>query len=537
MSGVSCAAQCSPGTRARTFRTLKDHPRLHGNRSPATLIPTMRLRAPGAFPAALAVAAVVVAGAWSASEAWALPLPVRLEHAGLSGYHPEAVRGSGSGVTTGDTKICLIPVGGMRGAVIELVHRPLGEPRASISFASAGSAIAWMQMPVVWAAAHGMYSRTGSELPFTGGAATQSGSAVPFRETPAQPGTHANSLARFAGRGQVDSIGRVIIDGLGKARQRARLGGRGVVAGWTVVNCDVAAGRCSTMFDPAFVDEIAATHPGARFTAAVHDHRTGCSYRLNPDLTMTTASAIKAQVLAGVLLAAQDQGRSLTESEAADVVLMMHYSHNTPPTSRLYIAIGGAPGMEALDTRFGILGTSHTARYGATVSTAEDRTVLAEQLLIGGGPLNAGSVQEAWDWMSTVSPVQSWGVTAGLPAGYDTALKNGFYPSRGSGWRLGTTGVVRAPDGAYALTVMTDRNPDEWAGIALVEALTRHINAALTAGPPAPRRVDAVTCIEPRPGSSWSSAAAALGDVDPVALRRLNGGEAAPLAGQRICRP
>ena len=97
--------------------------------------------------------------------------------------------------------------------------------------------------------------------------------------------------------------------------------------------------------------------------------------------------------------------------------------------------------------------------------------------------------------------------------------------------------MVRAPDGAYALTVMTDRNPDEWAGIALVEALTRHINAALTAGPPAPRRVDAVTCIEPRPGSSWSSAAAALGDVDPVALRRLNGGEAAPLAGQRICRP
>ena len=257
-----------------------------------------------------------------------------------------------------------------------------------------------------------------------------------------------------------------------------------------MVNCDVAAGRCSSMFDSPFVDGMAAAHPGARFTAAVHDHRTGCSYSLNPNLAITTASVIKAQVLAGVLLSAQDQSRRLTESEAADVALMMHYSHNTPPTSRLYVAIGGASGMEALDERFGILGTSHTARYGATVSTAEDRTVLVEQLLIGGGPLNAGSVRAAWDWMSTVSPVQSWGVTAGLPAGYDAALKNGFYPSRASGWRLGTTGVVRTPDdGAYAVTVMTDRNPDEMAGIALVELITRHINAALTAGPrrrPAP---------------------------------------------------
>ena len=88
------------------------------------------------------------------------------------------------------------------------------------------------------------------------------------------------------------------------------------------------------------------------------------------------------------------------------------------------------------------------------------------------------------------------------------------------------------------MTVMTDHNPDEATGIALVEAITRHINAALTAGRPGHRPVDAVTCVESGPGWSWSSAAAALGDVeDPVTLRRLNGGEAAPLAGQRICRP
>ena len=299
---------------------------------------------------------------------------------------------------------------------------------------------------------------------------------------------------------------------------------------------DASASGCREMFDATFVDQIASAQPGTRFTAAVHDHRTGCQYHLNPGLEITTASVIKAQVLAGILLAAQDAGRQLSPSEAADVELMMHYSHNRPPTSRLYLRVGSARGMEELDERFGIAGTSHTAWYGRTLSNAEDRTRLVEQLLIGGGPLVDGSVQTAWKWMSGVSAAQSWGVTAGLPPGFEAALKNGFYPMLGAGWRLGTTGAVRDPDGgAYAMTVMTDNNPDETSGIALVEKIARHINSALAAGLPAERAVDLVECVEPPRGSSWSSAAQMLGGVDSARLRHLNGGEAAPLTGQRVC--
>ena len=299
---------------------------------------------------------------------------------------------------------------------------------------------------------------------------------------------------------------------------------------------DAPALGCPQLFDAAFVDRIASTHPGARFTAAVHDHRTGCEHHLNPGLELTTASVIKAQVLAGILLAAQDAGRPLTPSEAADVELMMHYSHNSPPTSRLYLQLGSARGMEELDERLGIAGTSHTAWYGRTRSTAEDRTRLVEQLLVGGGPLDETSVQAAWEWMSGVSAAQSWGVTAGLPPGYEAALKNGFYPASGARWRLGTTGAVRDPDGgSYAMTVMTDNNPKESSGIALVEKIVRHINWALTAGLPAERAVDLVECVEPPRGSSWSSTAQMLGGVDAARLRHLNGGEAAPLTGQRVC--
>lgn len=189
------------------------------------------------------------------------------------------------------------------------------------------------------------------------------------------------------------------------------------------------------MFDEVFIDELDRAFGGARFTAAVHDLRPGCRYHLNDGLAVITASVVKAQILAGVLLAAQEEDRPLSDSEAADVELMMHYSHNSPPTSRLYAAVGGAAGMEALDRRFVIAGTRHTVRYGATLSTARDRTVLIEQLLIGGGPLDPVSIERAWRTMSAVGAARSWGVTAGLANGYLAALKNGFFPSRGDGWR------------------------------------------------------------------------------------------------------
>ena len=520
----------------------------------------MRLRATGALLSVVIAAVAVAAGAASAEpEASG---PSRFSDVDASAYYSEAIAWArDAGVVTGYTDACFVPDdSATRGEVMAVIHRALEEPPTSGSHPFTDVTVEWQQAPLDWAAENGITHGTGPTTFNPGRAATRAHVAIYLWRASGRPAAEPSRFVDVTQRWQISPVGWMVAEGITAGRSATRFDpeadvtrGELVTFVWRwlgspagpadlddgpVVNCDVDIGRCSTLFDEAFVDEIAAAHPGARFTAAVHDHRTGCAYRLNPGLAITTASVIKAQVLAGVLLAAQDAGRPLTESEAADVELMMHYSHNTPPTSRLYVAIGGAPGMEALDERFGIAGTSHTARYGATLSTAEDRTVLVEQLLIGGGPLDPAFVGVAWDWMSAVSAAQRWGVTAGLPAGYAAALKNGFYPLRGGGWRLGTTGAVRDPSGgAYAMTVMTDGNPNESAGIALVEAITRHINSALTAGPAAARPVDAVTCVEPPPGSSWSSVAATLGQIDAATLRFLNGGEAAPLAGQRICRP
>ena len=85
--------------------------------------------------------------------------------------------------------------------------------------------------------------------------------------------------------------------------------------------------------------------------------------------------------------------------------------------------------------------------------------------------------------------------------------------------------------------------PDGWwrdkdaALCRLVEAITSHINGHLSAGAAGPRAHDDITCIQTTGGTSWAAAAAILGEIDAATLRLLNGGEAAPLNGQRVCRP
>src|SRR3954471_9260006 len=61
-------------------------------------------------------------------------------------------------------------------------------------------------------------------------------------------------------------------------------------------------------------DELAAIEArwGAHdVTVAVYDERTGCRYDVAPERRDTTASVFKVAMLAGLLLRAQDEGRSL----------------------------------------------------------------------------------------------------------------------------------------------------------------------------------------------------------------------------------
>ncbi|MEO0494194.1 MAG: S-layer homology domain-containing protein [Actinomycetota bacterium] len=462
------------------------------------------------------------------------------------------------GVVDGYSVHCFGPeLTATRAEVIAVIHRALGEPGSAGVYPFTDVVAGWQQAPVAWAFEQEITTGTSPTTFDPSAPATRAEIGAFLWRASGRPDAPPSVFVDVVRDWQIAPIGWLAAEGITTGRSptafdpdtpvtRAELvtflwRWRGSPAATTTApadplhNCDVDLGVCSDLFGDAFV---ASLPTDVIVTAAVHDHRTGCWYHLDEGRVVTTASVIKAQVLAGVLLDAQEAGRDLTATEAANVELMMHYSHNRPPTSELYLQVGSAAGMEALDARFAVPGTSHTPRYGATLSTAADRTILVDALLVGGGPLDDASRAAAWEWMSGVSDAQSWGVSAGLPADHEFALKNGFYPMSGRGWRLGTTGAVRDRDGGvYAMTVMTEQNATEAEGIALVERVAAHVNERLTTGERVMQRSETVTCIEPVGGTSWETAAASIGEVDAATLRLLNGGEASVLSGQRICRP
>ena len=308
--------------------------------------------------------------------------------------------------------------------------------------------------------------------------------------------------------------------------------------GGRLVNCQFV-GCSPNVFTSAFERRLTDEFAGRRFTAHVIDTRTGCSYELRPELRITTASVVKVQVLAGVLLQAQAEGRRLTTDEKGNVEAMMQLSLN-PPSAALIAGIGGVAGLQELDSVLGATDTAHVTRFGGTVSTAADRNRVTAAVLAGDiGPLDPQWSEYAWEVMAGVHPAQQWGISAGLPERYAVVNKNGFFPLNASGWRVGSTGFVTDPNGGgYAVSIMTDGNPTQAMGIDLVETIARRVNRRLTAGEATSRHVDAVVCVTHLSGQSWADLAVELGlGADAAEDVRLAAGGDGPLRGQLVCVP
>jgi hypothetical protein len=263
----------------------------------------------------------------------------------------------------------------------------------------------------------------------------------------------------------------------------AALTGAGLTGAAGLVGAATGPAVCASMdpFTPALAASLAARWPGRRFTASVYDERSGCQFDLRPDLRLTTASVLKVEVMAGILLRAQSQGRPLSDQERSLILPMITASHDAP-TNVLWQSLGGAAGMTALDNVFGMTGTTQVGpEWGVTVTTARDQVHLLRQVLLGDfGPLGRSYRAEAFNYMTSVIASQRWGISAGVPAGWTVANKNGFAGSVCCAWRINSTGAVYDPSGgAYAIAILSDGWPDEPTGIAAVETLNRAIAAQL----------------------------------------------------------
>ncbi|MFT7473784.1 MAG: hypothetical protein ACI81L_000699 [Verrucomicrobiales bacterium] len=315
------------------------------------------------------------------------------------------------------------------------------------------------------------------------------------------------------------------------------------------ISGSLAESDCSvSVFDNSFTSELNTAAPDLVVTASVFDTRTNCWYELHPENRLTTASAIKLQVLSANLLKNQRQGSELSATLTNYAERMLWFSHNSPPTSVLYGRVG-TEGMRDYSELVGATDTTHSSTYGITRASARDLTLVALSTIDANypGPLTQENRALARQLLSGVHPSQRWGISAGLPSGWTSFLKNGFYPCSSSNcapfageytWRVASTGYNEAPGAmrGYGISILTDGAKSQMEGVEAVELISRHVAAHLSEGESTDRVFDTANCTQVVRGESSTNIAGRLGlsSTDWAEILSTSGG-AGPLSGQLMC--
>lgn len=198
------------------------------------------------------------------------------------------------------------------------------------------------------------------------------------------------------------------------------------------------------------------------------------------DTAYDTASIVKVDILAAVLLRAQDAGRPLTAQERAYAEPMIQRSDNAS-ASALWRQIGRAPGLAAANKRLGLTATQGGPgnAWGLTRTTASDQIRLLGAVFgngttsnTGSAALDQGSRAYVRTLMNSVRPDQAWGVSAA--GGSASALKNGWLKRTTSGlWDVNSIGEVTVRGSHYLMAVLSDGSTSMHDGIDLTESTAR----------------------------------------------------------------
>lgn len=186
-----------------------------------------------------------------------------------------------------------------------------------------------------------------------------------------------------------------------------------------------------------------------------------------------TASIVKVQIMAAVMMNAQNAGRSLTSWEKSQMSPMIRNSDNNAATA-LFNHIGGRTGLDRAASRLGMTATTADPynHWGLTSTTAADQAKLMEHFARPSARLNSTNRSYGLSLMRNINSSQRWGVSAGPPSGR-VALKNGWLP-RTDGWHVNSIGWSDYGDADYTIGVLTHHNPGTMnTQIATIEGVSR----------------------------------------------------------------
>jgi len=215
----------------------------------------------------------------------------------------------------------------------------------------------------------------------------------------------------------------------------------------------------------------------------VTDLSSGVTVSYHPHQFFHTASIVKADILATVLLQAQRAHAGLSLAEQQLATSMIEESDNDA-ASALWDTIGAAPGLAAADRTLGLLRTEPGpgGLWGLTATTVTDQLALLATLTSAHSPLTAASRHYELGLMRSVEPGENWGVTAAADPGSSPAVKNGWLPdgSQSGLWVINSIGVLRHDGQRLLVAVLSSGQPTEAVGISQVQAAARAAAASVT---------------------------------------------------------
>ncbi|MFE9255465.1 serine hydrolase [Streptomyces sp. NPDC006879] len=222
-----------------------------------------------------------------------------------------------------------------------------------------------------------------------------------------------------------------------------------------------------------------------RYALAVEDLTTGHSVTHGSiEERFVSASIIKVDILAALLLRAQDHGTPLTTEQQRRAAAMICFSDNVA-AQELWIEIGRRQGLDAANRRLGF-SPAHAGQrgvWGLTRTTVLDQLTLLRRVFTEDSPLTAESRAYARSLMSNVFEEHDWGVSAASSPAGSFALKNGWLPRETTHlWVVNSIGMVEHGGHTLLVAVLTDRQATQEAGVSLIERTTTTAVEALTGG-------------------------------------------------------
>ncbi|WP_173098658.1 serine hydrolase [Actinomadura verrucosospora] len=212
------------------------------------------------------------------------------------------------------------------------------------------------------------------------------------------------------------------------------------------------------------------------------DLRSGVTFGVNETSQFVTASVIKVDILAALLLQHQRQGVAMTGGERALADRMIRQSDNEAADA-LYADIGRDAGLQSANAA---LGLDHTEPYpvswGSSWTSPADQVRLIRTLTAGGrGPLTPANRRYVLRLMGSVTPEQAWGVSAAARPGERVALKNGWVPLRyeGNGWAVNSIGRITGRGHDFLVAVFSGDSPTMKAGVTTVEHVAAMVVSTL----------------------------------------------------------